>query len=507
MEIKKSRKIMKQSYRSFSPFQAGGGLLLTTVLLSMAFTKTSLAWLIMFALVPSLGLVYAIKPSTKVIRSIWIPGLLFSGVSMAWVVQTIPTKWTVTTSALARFSVIYSWTLSSLTISVGFLLIGIFISKYRDQPKKILVALPFVWALSEIIRSYFFSIASYGPGGHISPNFNFGSLGLALASTPFAFASRFVGLFGLTVLAVVINISIYLLLAKKYRYALVLFAIPVLLSLAGYTLYKSSNTTVKAGVVHLGRDDFLRKWEIEKPTRDTDILVMPEYSEFFKNPEYDKLLKNHAPKAVVVTSAETGVKGDKRNTLKFYSHTKGMIDQQDKTYLIPSGEYIPYVMTASLKLFKMQDVLDNFNQTQRITKGSSPEKVVTSNNIVIGAIACSGVTNYSEYARLSRNGAQVLISSASLSFLQNASLYHVQEKYFTRFHAIANQKPFIQSARSDESYVLNSNGNEIINTSGNSKLMTIDIASNTHRTLYSYVDLWIITSLLLAAIVIILKRF
>ncbi|MEI6480948.1 MAG: hypothetical protein WCO19_01445 [Candidatus Saccharibacteria bacterium] len=507
MDVKKIRKAARQWCRSITPYQAGVRLLVTTVLLSLAFTKTSLAWLIMFALVPSLGLVYTIKPTSKVIRSIWIPGLLFSGVSMAWVLQTIPTKWTVTTSALARFSVIYSWTLSSLTISVGFLLLGMFVSRYRDQPKKIIVALPFVWALSEIFRSYTFAIASYGPGGHISPNFNFGSLGLALASTPFAYASRFVGLYGLTVLAVLINISIYVLLTKKYRYACILIAVPVLLSVAGYTLYRSSNDQIKAGVVHLGRDDFLRKWEIEKPNKDTDLLVMPEYSEFFKNPDYDRLLKNHAPNALVITSIETGGKGDKRNTLKFYSHAKGTIDQQDKTYLIPSGEYIPYVMTASLKLFKMQDVLDNFNQTQRIIKGNTPEKVVSANNITVGAIACSGVTNYSEYARLSRNGAQVLTSSASLSFLQNASLYHVQEKYFTRFHAIANQKPFIQSARSDESYVLNSNGNELIKTSGNSKLMTIDIASNTHKTPYSYVDLWVVTSLLLLAIVFILKRF
>lgn len=112
-------------------------------------------------------------------------------------------------------------------------------------------------------------------------------------------------------------------------------------------------------------------------------------------------------------------------------------------------------------------VLQDFTYSQQVTPGEKFEKPYNNVRFSVGALACSGVTALNEYRRLTQQGADILVNSASLSFLTNKSSYHVYAYNMSRFQAVSNNRPFVQASRSGESYILDNQANVIAKYHGN----------------------------------------
>ncbi len=461
------------------------------LLTGLAFLSDHLGGLVLVGLVPFIW--YAAHAGKLLYRQIMVDcclaAVVYSLICLVWILQTVPSLWIDVHGSTAVVLKTVEWLVMGLVSGLGFgLVIGFFIGKTRHQTARMLALLPFAWALGELARSYSLALFTLGPGSSLSPNWNFGSLGLAVASTPLAYLSRFVGLYGLTMVAVFVNLAVYLAIVKKRKSALAITLVILLLNLAAWDIYRPGHgQMVSLAAVTLNTDqDSLKDWgHIALPSKNTNVLVLPEYSLFFDNPRFAQFARaNFGDKTTVVTS-RSGAGIPKTNELVYYSNHGGIISIQPKTFLAPFGEYMPYTGVSLLNATGQQSVMDSFRLSAQVRPGDQPERPIRSNGITIGGLACSGVLNLDEYRRLAHEGANVLTNSASLNLLAPSTLYHVQELYQNRFHAISNARPFVQSAYSGESYVISSDGKMLVNSGGHTGLIQVSVPLQAKRTLYS----------------------
>lgn len=473
---------------------AGGSRWLPTVaslLTGLAFLNGHLSWLVLFGLVPFI--LYARRAHNWTARQILfdccVAAFFFSLIAGGWTLQTEPSNWIGLQGGTSVAVKIITWLIIALCSGIIFgLIVGVFVSKLKWEPVKLWFMLPFVWALAELARSYGLAFLFIGPGSSLSPNWNFGAFGLAVASTPLAYIGRFIGLYGLSAVAIAVNITVYLFIVKRYKVVVIVAAGILVTNFAAWRLYlPDTNRTIKVAAVYIHNPaGSLDPWgRVATPTKNTAVLVLPEYSSFFKNPGYEKFAATHFGAKTIVITTEAGAGSPHTNDLVYYTYQTGFISRQSKTFLAPYGEYMPYSASWMLKTFRQQVALTNFQLHSQVQRGATPEHVVRASGLTVGGLACSGVLNLNEYRRLADQGADILTNSASLSLLETASLYRVQEMYQNRFHAIANAKPFVQSARSGEAYIISSDGKILSLANKQSRLITSSLKLQPKRTLYS----------------------
>lgn len=468
--------------------------MLSSVCIGLAFLSPYLCWTVFVGVLPWLYYVRRFNQlrAKQIIVDCWLAALLFSLFNLAWMLQTNPSSWMNVQSGPATILKTAIWLVASLFGATGFgLVLGFILIKLRRRGVVVLLAaFPFAWIAAELARSYSLALFTLGPGSSFSPNWNFGSLGLAVSNTPLVYLSRFFGLFGLSAAAVLINLGVYLLIRRHYKYAAAIAAAILVLTGLAWGIYRpTASQTADIVVANLQNPtDSLWNWHdvLPNPPKNADLLVLPEYAYFFDNPDYRHSAQQlFGPQTTVITS-RTGPGTPKTNQVLYYANNHpDFVSVQTKTFLAPFGEYLPYDTSALLKVSGQQKVIDSFTKNSLVRKGTQPEHAVQSNGLAIGALACSGVLNLDEYQRLSREGAQVLTSSASLKLLEHSNLYHLSEQYQNRFHAVANARPFVQAARSSRSYVYSSDGKLLVSSRGKTELLEVKVPLQSRRTLYS----------------------
>lgn len=422
-------------------------------------------WLIFIALVPLISYIPHMNKMKlrTVLKDFYFGGIILCGFANLFLFQVAPENWTIELNgwfgALAR---IVSWLLTAFVCAIAYVFIGYILYSVKNF-KWQLVALPVLFPIAELLRSYIFAFGAYGPHGNISPNFNWGSMAVPASGTQLVYCSRLLGFFGLTFLVVIINICVFLLL---FKHKIILpISILLVITLLGFFCWRTGENhdsqALKVAVIHF--KDKQNFSEVDKhfwPSENTDIIVLPEYSEILYSKNYKSLLSRLSKNGVLITSRENGASPDGTNQVVMLDRVGNIVYRQDKTFLIPTGEYIPYVLQTGIRIVGKAKILNDFNKVQKLTKGYNPEQVFASpEDYKIGALACSGVGSLNTYRRLSNNGADILTNSASLSFLLPDSVYHVYARNMARYQAVSNNKPFIQASRSGQSYMIDNQGN------------------------------------------------
>lgn len=151
---------------------------------------------------------------------------------------------------------------------------------------------------------------------------------------------------------------------------------------------------------------------------------------------------------------------------------------------------MPYVFSGVFSAINQSYLTKAFNDSQQVKPGIQPELPIQTSNLLLGSLVCSGVAALNEYRGMTHKGAEILTNSASLSLIASASLFHEQATHLTQFQAIANARPFVQSSRSGESYILSANGKRLVETKGNTKAIATIVQSSNKKTLYSVIGEW-----------------
>jgi apolipoprotein N-acyltransferase len=230
-----------------------------------------------------------------------------------------------------------------------------------------------------------------------------------------------------------------------------------------------------------------------------DLLVLPEYSNFFtdslgkdKLGKYrDRFLTQFANSSdtIIITSTESNrdeVDLTPENSVTHFKADGTIVSSQAKNFLIPGGEYLPWIFRIPL-LSIDPTVVATHDASRSVRRGTSIETPITlPNGITVGSLACSGVISPSLYRRLANQGVNILTNSASLSIFGDAKTYHEQTKGFSRFHAIANRKPFAQSTKQGQSYIISSSG-QFLEQSNDSDVSIIQdtVTTTTGKTIYT----------------------
>jgi len=258
-----------------------------------------------------------------------------------------------------------------------------------------------------------------------------------------------------------------------------------MLTTMAWVLYKTpSGNTVKvtAAAEYLGIPQNI-------DANGAEIVVLPEYG--LDNTSTENVRERIGGSAYFVGSKQTSVEEGLSNTLIFGSTEDGFLEQQQKTRLIPGGEYLSYTAEVLLRLFD-EDTYVDFQLRRQVVKGSgslTPFKV--DDKTVLGSAVCSSIINPEDYRGLTNQGATLLTNSASLEIFRGSSLFAWQHRGLATFMAVANARPYVQASNNWPAFVLDHNGKKLAETNP-SNTATVDIATNTRKTPYTMFGEWAI---------------
>lgn len=497
---------------------------MSALLLSLAFTKYNLGPLVLVGVVPLL--MFLAHKSTKrltvkaKIKHVWLAGFIFFLSVFSWMLATEPITWTPvrgTDSDVIKYMI---YALMAGVYALSWLVLAYFAEKYQLlRQKNILkgcLLFAAAWILLEFARSYFFALLMYHPQATIGAHWNFGNLSFGAATTPLIYGARLVGTYGLSALVIAVNFVIFALITKQYRQSVILMVVVFVVVSAGFASYwpKTSQKSVNVASLQIknygmGDEyiDYLNS-QLTDQTNKYDLIVMPEYSEFFEinKPEARKelLAKLVDDNTAIVTSEEIFHNDRVRtNDRKFFNGSGELLDQQTKTFLIPGGEYMPVWPGFFIKLAGHKALMNDFNDNNALHKGAVKERPFTdADGPVIGALVCSGSISPELYRQMANSGdVEILTNSASLGIFRDAATYHEQTQQMSRLHAVANAKPFVQSTRDGHSFIIDQQGRFLAFAGNDSeaRIISAQLSVDKSKTVYTRFGEYI---LLLAAAVI-----
>lgn len=477
------------------------GAILAGVILSVPFWWAIAGWLIIPVVVLYLLWLDQFKPSA---RLIWLSGASFFAAVMNWMyhihaIELIPNN------VLATGFLILTFTIVVGSLSLGFLAFGWAFNVLRIDLNKpeVLLSVPFLWAVCEWSRSFIFSIVGMGPGGTLGAHWNFGSLAFPGSITPLGFSGRLLGQFGLSALILFVSLGVIFLIRKQWKWGVMSLVLTGLICTTGWAWNTSpQGSAVRVGVVQLDDGSYsdygyqrdlghlTSSHDVFKPL---DVLVMPEYSYIFTNQAYkqaettamQRLFADN--KGLVITSRSGEADQGHKNLVTFYQPDGQIAYEQEKQFLIPAGEYLPYFYEWILVLSGNTSVIQGHDAKNKVDSSSQEVQPVAYGTDKLGSLACSGAIAPEFYRDLVGSGATVLTNSAALTTMGISNSYYAQARQMASFLAVANARPFVQSARGAEVFVLDANGRPVVDSKvPGVHYLEADITTNKVKTPYSY---------------------
>lgn len=363
------------------------------------------------------------------------------------------------------------------------------------------------WIVGEWLRSLLFSLFLYGNGASIGDYWNFGSLGLAAMDSPFASSSQFIGLYGLTFITVLLAALLHKILLAKRRQTLIFASLAIILSasLPGIISKPDTDKTVPASVLQeksnvpdLGSHVPI----VNVSSQPKHLIVLPEYSSTYQASTEtftQQFINSRLGSNGVTVSVREPEPDNRFGRLVFRDLTGQIVDEQTKQLLIPTGEYMPYIVIALYRFTGQPEVVDQFEQTRRVQKGLPP-RTFTQNDMSVGSVACSGILARDIFRQMSQDGANVLTNSASLLDFNHSQSYFRQSLQMARFHAIANSRTYVQSTVGAPAFVIGHDGKFIVEpTNTETKFYDFAFSPRSTKTIYTRIGEW---PLLLSGLVV-----
>lgn len=447
-------------------------------------------------------------------------GCIYFGVVISWMF-TIQTAQIV--QGAATIIVAYSAGIIMVTsFASGFVLFVWLLRRLhiRLDQTRALILMPAAWVVSEYARAILFSIVSYGPDGRIGPYWTFGNLGYYLVETPLRYLSRFGGLYLLSGTVLILVVAMY----QSYKRRTVMPALPVLLivailSLLGNVGYRapvgqirqigSVQYPVSIYPISLSQDAYPALRNVSNNS--LDILVLPEYSGFFdETPDQDaellqRILKPNTGAIIHSAKEKDHTSRYTHNLLRFQSGNGTVLNQQPKWFVVPAGEYVPYIYQVILAYAGQEALLRDFSNQKTVIRGDQTEQPFAIDTVHYGALACSGVVAPNFYNDLSRQGAEVLTNSAALDTMGISSLFSVESENMNKLAAVAHAKPFVQSAKGGAAYIINKDGYIMARVNSREGGTAIaDVQTNNVATIYTKFGDWIV---LVSGIIVVTSLF
>jgi len=352
---------------------------------------------------------------------------------------------------------------------------------FRKNAWVFLLAMPSLWIIFEYLRAWGFSFLFLGGESLLGPHWTFGDLGYLWSFSPFlGKAAGLGGLYFLSFLLVFFNTVFYLLIKKlstkgNPKEALKLVVLVVFsLFLSGYFINfvenekggadESLEVTVLNTDFSFNRGDQLRDVAVEGllekiigSSENPRIVVLPEGVNFlgsYQNRILVEKLFASAP-VLIIDSGKAWVDGELKNRIVFFDSQKGVLGYQEKIFLMPAGEYLPYLVLGPVEIFS-PGWLDKFNLSRNFQKGEAI-KPASFSDIGVGGLLCGEIISPGLYRGLSK-GAEIIFNMGNHSSFGEKGILSRQIQSMAQLRAAENNRYLVRAANADFSYIIDNQG-------------------------------------------------
>jgi apolipoprotein N-acyltransferase len=391
--------------------------------------------------------------------------------------------------------------------------------------------------LLEFARAFVFSLLWLGKESFVGPYWTFGFLGYPAAWSsvlvPFAPLG---GVYLVGFIAVLLNyfffISLRTFLVKRDRRPLI---VPVVffVALVGVNFFPDTKddhirkADIKIAAVSTNfpdtgfagegllssvrREDALKKLLNEAVSKEPDVVIFPEGSNLAgylsaevlggafasgrKLTILDSRSKVGGNKEGGITSELLAINGDSPAEV-FY----------EKKFLMPHGEYLPYVDISVAGIFGQKDWINNF-VLSRGYKAGDTVKPYYGKEYSIGALFCSEVIPESLHRELAKSGAEFFVNVASQADFHGSNVLYNQTLSLAKMKAASNGKYFVEAGNFVPSFVLDDKGSILAESKrGEDGVLTAEIKLNRSQTPYTRFGNWILWVSMLIVLYGIVRR-
>lgn len=357
--------------------------------------------------------------------------------------------------------------------------------------KAVILLVP-LFALTDYLVGWLMALFWVGPQAQLDSILPIGSVSFAVLRTPFIFAGRLIGFFGI---AGFVWTAAYLIVKKDTR-KLALLPVAGLAAMALISAVLFSSNSKPQYRATLVSETLTERVPTIRPT-DQKLVLFPEYGlEKATNANiHERITKDKTlPKTYFAGSTQVYKQGrmGHENRLLFGNTQEGITRAQDKYRLIPGGEDAPYLVRIGLRATGQVGTLNYFSYAKAVIKGKQQLKNQNvGDGVVMGLAVCSSIIAPQDYRHFTKSGATVLANSASLKPFGGSRLFAWIQQSMGRFMAVSNNRYFLQSANSASTYAYDNNGKLLGQKYG---ITTLDarFASIRSRTLYTLVGEWMI---------------
>ena len=302
-----------------------------------------------------------------------------SALALIWVWSVYPIEWlSFDLGSLQLVIIFFYWLTAALWLGLGgvfFALVFLVLKRFGTRTLLFITA-PALWVLSEIVGSLIFSIITNGAGGTITSAFSFGFIGYLLAQhSLLVYFAKVYGVYSLGVVLVALaTVFVWLIKSAKYQKKYILIGLLFLYG-TGFipvsfeddrtdeffdvvvidTQFPPSYIRTVAGV-EVVRAETQRAVD-EALKLQPDYIILPEDTRYFDqrlSPNQILSLFRFQKQNPEVIIVDTGrVNFNEKSVLQsfVYNGKENTFDRSQKRYLVPQGEFMPYVYKWALTLF------------------------------------------------------------------------------------------------------------------------------------------------------------
>lgn len=431
---------------------------------ALAFTISGL-W---FLAPVSLALLFAslFEAETRnvaVIRGL-VFGIVTGGASIWWAWGALPFLWLGYTSPWeGAYVMAIIWGLVSIGLGVAVGVYGGVVWHLRKVPYWSIVVVP-LWLVAEWGRMWSFSLLAVGENSLLGPHFSFASFGYLLADLPVLLsAAERGGVYALSLLVALTGAALYTAL-RGQRYAALALIVTAALVTVPSTHVTALEEPLPIAIAHTLRHTLptlpLSFSEVLHKAGGASIVVVPEDLFMFGTTTLEDSLrtaKQTAPQALVAfPHREQGAQGLYRNAVVLA--TDGVeLARFQKQFLMPEGEYLPFLSQFIFTFIGDQRVTGYFSSTKQLFQGA-PVSSVLFESLEVRGLMCSDIISPKVAQMQHVSDAKLFINIGDQSWFNGSALLHRRLVQMAQVRAVENRAFVVVANRSSPSYVINPRG-------------------------------------------------